>query len=224
MHIIKTDIPCINADEDPINENWLRIIRAARENKPHDIVRLSGGKYTLEEAKKEIALFMKAEQEEKDEKLKIDLLSVPFASYPNGGRALLGSVGNGTCRHDYGLRFMQITGQTTCAYCGLDFAASYRNWLQMALDHVIPTRTGTAKCIDAKWLNDTSNKVLACAACNTFQNRYPLPDNELCPTTLEGFYELRDRVFLVRKALVEQRHLQEQAFFDQHPWVSTGAA
>ena len=224
MHVDKTDIPCINMDEDPINENWLRIIRAARENRPHDIVELSGGKYTLEEAKREIALFMKAEQENDAVEKRMASLVKPFAYYPGEGRALLGSVGNGTCRHHYGLRFMRITEQTTCAYCGLDFAANYRNWLQMALDHVVPTRTGTAKGISHEWLNDTSNKVLACAACNTFQNRYQLPNDEPRPQSLEEFYQLRDHVFLARKAKVEQSHLQERAFFDKHSWASTGMA
>ena len=215
----KSDMTPINIDADPVNANWIRILRASRLNKPHDIVRLSEGHFTLEDAHR----IIKERQEHDAKEKRIASLVKPFAYYPEEGRALLGAVGNGTCRHDYGLRFMQITGQTTCAYCELNFAADYRNWLQMALDHVIPTRTGTAKCIPAEWLDDTSNKVLACAACNSFQNRYKLTDAELCPATLEGFYELRDRVFLERKALVEQRHRQERAFFEQKPWMSTSA-
>jgi 5-methylcytosine-specific restriction endonuclease McrA len=214
MDIDKTDM-VICPDADPVNENWLRIIKATRENRPHDIVKLSGGAYTLEEAYEKI----KQQQQYDVEKKRLELLVKPFAHYPGQGRHLLGSVGNGTCRHDYGLRFMRITGQTACAYCGLDFAANYCNWLQMALDHVIPTRTGTAKCIPTEWLNDTSNKVLACGSCNGFQNRYKLSDAELCPASLELFYQLRDRVFTERKTLVEQSHGRERKFFDQKPWV-----
>ena len=143
----------------------------------------------------------------------------PFASYPEGGRALLGKVKGANCRHEYGLQFMRKTGQTCCAFCGLDFAASYQNWLQMALDHVVPTRTGTEKCIPAEWLDDSSNKVLACAACNGFRNRYKLSDVEVCPTTLDGFYDLRDRVFAERKTLVMESHQREQTFFDGKPWA-----
>lgn len=111
---------------------------------------------------------------------------------------------------------MRQTGQTTCAYCGLDFAADYRHWLQMALDHVVPIRTGTVKCISAEWLDDSSNKVLACAACNGFQNRYKLPDDEPCLTTLEGFFALRDRTFIKRRALVQESHSREHKFFEQN--------
>lgn len=220
MATVRTDIPPIDMDNLAINENWLRIIRAAREDRPHDIVRLSGGTYTLEDAIR----IVKEQQESDAREKRLESLVKPFAYYPQEGRALLGPVGNGTCRHDYGLRFMRITGQTCCAYCGMDFAADYRNWLQMALDHVVPTRTGTTKCIPGKWLDDASNKVLACAACNGFQNRYKLPEDEPCPATLEAFYELRDRVFLERKARVEQSHLRERAFFNKHPWATTGAA
>ena len=144
---------------------------------------------------------------------------LPFASYPEGGRALLGRVKGANCRHEYGLKFMRKTGQTCCAFCGLDFAATYQNWLQMALDHVVPTRTGTAKYIPAEWLDDSSNKVLACAACNGFRNRYKLSEAEVCPTTLEGFYDLRDRVFAERKTLVMESHQREQTFFDGKPWA-----
>ena len=142
----------------------------------------------------------------------------PFASYPDSGRALLGRVKGANCRHEYGLQFMRKTEQTCCAFCGLDFAASYQNWLQMALDHVVPTRTGTVKCIPAEWLDDSSNKVLACAACNGFRNRYRLSESEVCPTTLDGFYDLRDRVFAERKALVMESHEWERTFFDKSPW------
>jgi hypothetical protein len=54
-----------------------------------------------------------------------DPASIPFDSYPNRGRILLGRVPGGNCRHGYGLRFMQLTCQTRCTYCGLDLTASY---------------------------------------------------------------------------------------------------
>ncbi len=215
MTEIKADIEYIDVDADPINKNWLRLIRAAKENRPDDIVRLSGGHYTLDDAYRIIQ-----EQQEQDKEVeRREARAKPFGDYPEEGRALLGTVGNGTCRHGYGLRFMHKIGQTTCAYCGLDFAASYRNWLQMALDHVVPTRTGAAKGVRAEWLDDASNKVLACGTCNGFQNRYKITDAEVCPTSLKEFYELRDRVFTERKALVEKSHIREHAFFDQKPWV-----
>src|SRR3974377_1550394 len=62
-------------------------------------------------------------------------MELPFTAYPLHVRHLLAYVKGDTCRHGYGLKFMQKTRQTTCAYCGLEFAASYANWLTMALDH-----------------------------------------------------------------------------------------
>jgi hypothetical protein len=107
MSAEKTDAEVvIRPDDDPINENWLRIIRASRESRPDDIVRLSGGKYTLEDAHR---IIKEQKQHDVEEEYSASLVK-PFAYYPQNGRALLGSVGNGTCRHDYGLRFMRITG------------------------------------------------------------------------------------------------------------------
>lgn len=143
---------------------------------------------------------------------------LPFAAYPFGGRSLIGRVAGSNCRHGYGLQFIKKTGQTCCAYCGLDFAGAYQNWLQMALDHVVPTRTGAERGIQADWLDDSSNKVLACTACNGFRNRYQLSDAEVSPKTLDEFFDLRDRVFTERKARVTESHLQEKAFFGQSPW------
>ena len=148
----------------------------------------------------------------------------PFSNYPNQGRALLAKVKGSNCRHEYRLQFMRKTEQTKCAYCDLDFGASYHNWLQMALDHVVPTKTGLERCIPIVWLDDISNKVLACSACNGFRNCYRLSDEETCPTTLDRFYDLRDRVFLARKALILESHAREKAFFESKPWATSTMA
>lgn len=142
----------------------------------------------------------------------------PFDSYPYGGRALLGRAGGDTARRGYGLRFMQKTGQTSCAYCGLDLVASYESWLQLALDHVVPENVCRSFELADEWTHDCSNKVLACAACNGFHNRYRQPDDAVCPRNLEEFYALRDRIFLERKALIAKRHEDERAFWERRPW------
>jgi hypothetical protein len=95
----------------------------------------------------------------------------------------------------------------------MDFVADYKAWLQMALDHVVPASTGKAKGIPEKWLDDSASKVLACAACNGFQNRYPLAEQETCPTTLAEYFDLRDRVFMARKKLVQDSHQKELEYF-----------
>lgn len=143
----------------------------------------------------------------------------PFDSYPDAGRVPLGLVKNrGNCRPGYGRKFMQLTGQTHCAYCGLDFTASYRDWLQMELDHVVPTSLCGLLGLHAEWIEDASNKVLACRACNGFENRYK-PEFELaCPDTLADFYDLRDRIFAERKQKIARAHERARALFAARPW------
>jgi len=143
---------------------------------------------------------------------------LPFESYPHHGRVLLGSVGGDNCRRGYGLQFMQRTGQTRCAYCGVDFTASYEIWLTMALDHVVPASVGKGMCIPLEWTEDCASKVLACAACNSFHNRYKPPSSILCPKNLEEFFNLRDAIFLERKGLIAARHISEREFFEQSKW------
>ena len=143
---------------------------------------------------------------------------LPFDDYPGGGRVLLERVGGANCRQGYGLKFMQQTKQTRCAYCDLDFSATYRHWLQMALDHVVPASVGKCLSISEEWVDDSANKVLACTACNGFGNRYKAAVGTVCPTTLEEFFDLRDAIFADRKTLIAKRHESEQAFFERRLW------
>ncbi len=142
----------------------------------------------------------------------------PFASYPHNGRTLLGPVKGDTCRNGYGLKFMQKTGQTKCAYCGLDFVESYENWLTMVLDHVVPVSVCRALNLPVEWQEDCLNKVLACAACNGFRNRYKPSASIVIPSSLVEFCVLRDRIFAERKQLIAQSHKKERAIFATRPW------
>ncbi len=142
----------------------------------------------------------------------------PFTSYPGQGRKLLGKVVGSNCRHGYGLKFMRVTGQTKCAYCGHDFTVSYENWLQMALDHVVPRSVCGSLRLHDDWVEDCSNKVLACGACNSFFNRYKPSWEFDCPDTLDAFYDLRDRIFEDRKRPILQKHKDERAFFARRAW------
>ncbi len=139
----------------------------------------------------------------------------PFDEYPSCGRKPIGRVSGANCRHEYGLKFMRKTGQTTCAYCGVDFAASYETWLTMALDHVVPTSVCRDLGIPDQWADDCANKVLACSACNSFCNRYAPKDNPPKPTNFEEFSKLRDRVFAERRELIMESHQRERDFFDE---------
>jgi hypothetical protein len=144
---------------------------------------------------------------------------LPFDLYPGAGRQLLEQTPKGSnCRWEYGLKLMRLTGQTRCAYCDADFTASYEVWLTMALDHVVPTSVCIAAKIPVSWTGDYSNTVLACAACNGFCNRYRPSVKFVEPMTLDGFYDLRDRVFEERKEKIRERHSQERTFFEGKPW------
>lgn len=140
--------------------------------------------------------------------------SLPFENYPQHGRKLLGLVAGDNCRHGYGLTYIQKTKQTYCAYCGLDLLGVYENWLNMALDHVVPYSVCQILNVPKEWREDYSNRVLSCTTCNTFGNRY-VPKDLLPPTTLEEYYNLRDAIFLERRRLILERHQQERAFFEK---------
>jgi hypothetical protein len=146
-----------------------------------------------------------------------DSEQLPFKNYPNQGQKLLGHLSGDTCRHGYGLKFMQLTGQTHCAYCDMDMTATYENWLTMALDHVVPNSLCKEWEIPDDWREDASNRVLCCAACNGFANRY-VPDGIQRPETLEEFYALRDSIFRKRREIILDKHKTEREFFDSKPW------
>jgi hypothetical protein len=143
---------------------------------------------------------------------------IPFDAYPGEAKVLLGRVVGSNCRHGYGMTFMQVTGQTTCAYCGLDLVASFEAFLQMALDHVVPKSVCKGLTLPDEWAEDCINKVLACAACNGFDNRFAQQPGCACPPTLEAFCELRDRIFAERKARVAACRDKEREFYKRRPW------
>jgi len=141
----------------------------------------------------------------------------PFDTYPGGGRELLGQARGSNSRHEYGRQLMQLSGQRKCAYCETDLTGSYEQWLTMVVDHVVPKSHCGAAGIPVRWYEDLSNMVLACAACNSFRNRYRC-DWATQPTSLDEFYALRDKVFTERKQLIDASHRTERAFYDTKPW------
>ncbi len=144
---------------------------------------------------------------------------LPFTAYPGGGREQLKQRPGWNTRHSDGPEFMRITGVKTCAYCGLDFTASFENWLMMVLDHVVPQSVCVSMAIDPTWVWNYSNAVLACSACNGFCNRYKPKANRSAPTTRSEFYDLRDEIFRERKEQILARRNAEKAFFEVKPWV-----
>jgi hypothetical protein len=145
---------------------------------------------------------------------------MPFDQYPSGGKEIIGECSGGNCRHEYGLELQRLTGQTTCAYCGLSLIDTYEHWLLMSVDHVIPTGTGLALGIEQRWLEDFCNAVLCCSGCNGLRNRFPLPAESTVPVDVAGFVELRDAIFAVRKELILSAIATERGLYRGRPWES----
>jgi hypothetical protein len=143
---------------------------------------------------------------------------MPFDRYPGGGTMFLGKCEGGNCRHGYCLTLQQLTGQTSCAYCGLSLVDTYEHWLLMTVDHVIPTKAGLALGIEQSWLDDFCNTVLCCSGCNSFRSRYELPATAPSPTDVDGFAALRDAIFAARKDLIVSALHEEREFYRGRPW------
>jgi hypothetical protein len=138
---------------------------------------------------------------------------LPFPSYPQGGRTLLGKPrwGDGTARRSYGVKALEWCGYR-CAYCGLDLS-TFEGWLQLSIDHVIPQQMQAAG-YPPEWVLDAINVVAACMACNGYFNRDPVVGE--VPTTLDAFCDIRDRIFSERKARILQRRETERVWFNTH--------
>jgi hypothetical protein len=137
--------------------------------------------------------------------------AIPFREYPDGGQRLLGRPKGDVARRGYGRQVLQWCGHR-CAYCGLDMTM-FEGWLQLSVDHVIPQQA-IAAGFPEDWVLDTANLVACCRPCNDLFNRDPVI--EPAPITLEGFLQLRDRLFLARQARIMERRENERAWFAEH--------
>ncbi len=140
---------------------------------------------------------------------------LPFDRYEGGGRKPLGRPRQGdmTARHGYGPPVFEQCGYT-CVYCGLEMGASFENWLQLSVDHVIPRQMKNAG-FDPALVEDITNLVTCCRECNDFGNRYTVSGE--APATYAAFYDVRDRVFSERKAMILAKREQERAIFAKLP-------
>ena len=141
----------------------------------------------------------------------------PFDSYPTDEKRLERPKLANTRRED-GPRLRKLTGQTACAYCGLELFDNYLHWLLLSIDHVIPRGEARKLGIPDDWSESFSNTVLCCSGCNGFDNRYPVPV-ELArrPATWEEFLQLRDAIFKERSERVARcRAAEEDLFRTRH--------
>jgi hypothetical protein len=146
---------------------------------------------------------------------------LPFDAFPQGGRVPLGrpKSGNGSARTGYGLALQHLTGQTECAFCGFNLITSFENWLMLSVDHVVP-RAGALKLgIPDCLFEDAFNLVLACSACNGFDNRFVCAVGPVETWTVEEFCNLRDATFPLRFDRIKARREKERALYEARPWV-----
>jgi hypothetical protein len=111
-----------------------------------------------------------------------------------------------------------LTGETSCAYCGVSLVADYHHWLLMSIDHVVPSGEARRVGIDAQLYEDAINLVLCCSGCNEFGNRYRCVSEPQPAWTLEEFLALRDRIFDERFERIAARRAAEIAVFESSPW------
>jgi hypothetical protein len=65
-----------------------------------------------------------------------------------------------------------------------------------------------------EWIRSSANLVAGCRPCNDLFNRDPVVES--VPSTLEGFFDLRDAIFLQRRAKILARRDEERAWFEEH--------
>ena len=142
----------------------------------------------------------------------LDETLLPFDAYEGGGRRLLGTpaFGGGSSRRDYGVPVFEQCGWA-CVYCGADLGGTYETWLGVSVDHVVPQSLLRAG-YPTEWIEDLTNKVTCCRHCNEFLNQYRV--SEPPPDTLDGFFNLRDRVFREKRTKAVERHGTERTWYE----------
>lgn len=142
-----------------------------------------------------------------------------FATYPSGGHELFGRLDSAAdCRRGYGPKFMRLTGQTACAYCGVSLIDDYYRWLLLCLDHVVPKEQAKHLGIPAMFYDDYINLVVCCSGCNGYANRYSVQHKHQEQWTLEDFVTLRNAVFIERSERIAAIRANQQALFATRPW------
>ena len=106
---------------------------------------------------------------------------------------------------------MAVSGYLREANVGMPFELAF-------LVFPIALHEATRSRLPINWLEDYSNLVLACSACNGFKNQYKLPEEMLLPQSLDEFFDLRDQVFRWRVPLINECRKAENEFFQTEPW------
>lgn len=134
---------------------------------------------------------------------------LPFRAYPGGGRELLKAPAGDVARRGYGRKVLEWCAYR-CAYCALDMSV-FDGWLQLSVDHVVP-KQAVGVGFDRAWVMDQANLVACCRSCNDLFNRDPVVDP--APATLPAFFDLRDVLFVRRRARILERRAAERLWFE----------
>jgi hypothetical protein len=84
--------------------------------------------------------------------------------------------------------------------------------LSLSIDHVVPQGTVKTLGFPIEWVEDITNKVVCCRACNEFLNGYRV--QQVVPADLTAFYDLRDAAFLEKLQRVRLRHDAERKYYE----------
>jgi len=138
---------------------------------------------------------------------------LPFAHYQGRGRELLGRVtgqSGGRSRTGYGRPVFSQCG-FACVYCGYRMDRPFEAWLQLSIDHVIPSSAKRDGYTEA-WVEDVANMVTCCRACNEWSNDYRVVDPP--PTDVAAFFDLRDVHFVRKRELIRSRLAADRNWYD----------
>ena len=140
-----------------------------------------------------------------------DAPHLPFSAYPGGGRLLLDPPSGAGARNGSARDILRWCGYH-CVYCDLGMRTS-SGWLQLSVDHVVPQQV-VGMGFPREWVRSAANLVACCRPCNDLFNRDPVVES--VPSTLEGFFDLRDAIFQQRRAKILARRAEERVWFEEH--------
>lgn len=151
---------------------------------------------------------------------------LPFAHHTHQCFVYQPKKATGNARHaenGYATGSLYAYRVARCAYCSRRFDVSYRAFLDLSVDHVVPVSvmSETPDVAPKKpkpwpydkqvrsWLLHQCNTVPCCRACNEFLNGFTV-GNEAMPKTPEQFALLRDKVFQDKRRGALSAHAQER--------------
>jgi hypothetical protein len=140
-----------------------------------------------------------------------DTLYLPFSAYPGGGRRLLDPPSGAGARNGSARDILRWCGYQ-CVYCDLGMRTS-NGWLQLSADPVVSQQV-VGMGFPREWVRSAANLVACCHACNDLFNRDSVVES--VPSTLEGFFDLRDGIYMQRRAQILARRAEERAGLQEH--------